>query len=221
MNYIELINHFWQIRRKTRLTACEADLYYFLMQESNLRDWENPFECSNGLICSTIGTTEKTLIGVRKRLQEKGLITYKSGQRKTKSPVYTLLYSSTESKSKHEKANVAMTSAPKTNKARQQSEPAKLVYPFTSANFMHKWQMLMQCPKWKNKKESALQLALDRLRDFEEPFVIELIEQAIIGGWQGLIYSDTKAKYSQWLRQRQQGKLNFTNHYNTKAYEQF
>lgn len=59
MNYIELINHFWKERRRTRLASTEADLYYFLMQESNIRGWENPFECSNGLIAATIGVTEK------------------------------------------------------------------------------------------------------------------------------------------------------------------
>jgi len=91
MNYIELINHFWKTRRKTRMTSVEADLYYFLMQESNIRGWENPFECHNGLIASTIGVTEKTMIGARRRLQQKGLIRFKPGQRKKKSPVYTLL----------------------------------------------------------------------------------------------------------------------------------
>lgn len=91
MNYIELINHFWKERRRTRLTSTEADIYYFLMQESNIRGWENPLECSNALIAATIGVTEKTLIEARSRLQQKGLISFVPGQRKKKSPVYTLL----------------------------------------------------------------------------------------------------------------------------------
>lgn len=97
MNYIELINLFWQTRRTVRLTCAEADLYYFLMQESNIRGWENPFECSNGIICAVIGIGENTLINARKRLQQKGLIAFVAGQRKHKSPVYTLLYSKKES----------------------------------------------------------------------------------------------------------------------------
>lgn len=100
MNYIELINHFWKERRRTRLTSTEADLYYFLMQESNIRGWENPFGCSNGLIAATIGVTEKTLIDARSRLQQKGLISFVPGQRKKKSPVYTLLPDKPESKCK-------------------------------------------------------------------------------------------------------------------------
>jgi hypothetical protein len=62
------------------------------MQECNIRGWENPFECPNGLICATIGFTEKTLIDVRNRLQQRGFINFEAGQRKAKSPLYTLLY---------------------------------------------------------------------------------------------------------------------------------
>lgn len=92
MNYIELINQFWKTRRSVKFSSNESDLYYFLLQESNSRSWENPFECSNGLICASIGLTEKTLIDVRNRLQQKGLIEFEAGQKKRKSPVYTLLY---------------------------------------------------------------------------------------------------------------------------------
>lgn len=109
MNYIELINQFWQARRRMRLTSSEADLYYFLMQESNIRNWENPFECSNGLITSSISISEKTLIEARGKLQQKGLISFEAGQRKKKSPVYTLLFcdkvSITESESKTNKTS--------------------------------------------------------------------------------------------------------------------
>lgn len=97
MNYIELLNQFWQTRRRVRLSSNEADLYYFLMNESNSRMWENPFECTNILICATIGMSEKTLIDVRNRLVQKGLIFVEAGQKKKKSPVYTLLYCKKES----------------------------------------------------------------------------------------------------------------------------
>lgn len=92
MNYIELINQFWQTRHRVRLTSAEADLYFCLLQECNLRGWLNPFECPNGLICATIGVSESTLIDVRNRLQQKGFIKFVSGCRKAKSPVYSILY---------------------------------------------------------------------------------------------------------------------------------
>ncbi len=98
MNYIELINQFWQTRRRVRLSSAEADLYFCLLQECNLRDWANPFECPNGLICATIGMCESTLIDVRNRLQQKGLIRFEAGSRKAKSPVYRILYFENPSK---------------------------------------------------------------------------------------------------------------------------
>lgn len=91
MNYIELINQFWQTRRIVSFSSKEADLYFVLLHESNIRNWENPFECSNRSIVATMGISEKTLIDVRNRLKQKGLIDFKSGKRKQCSPVYTLL----------------------------------------------------------------------------------------------------------------------------------
>ncbi len=91
MNYLTLINRFWQHRRSKRVTSLQADLYYFLIQECNGKDWENPFECSNVLICASIGITEKTLIDARNKLKQEGLIDFQAGQTKKKSPVYYLL----------------------------------------------------------------------------------------------------------------------------------
>lgn len=90
MNYIELINQFWQIRRSRRITSLQADVYFCLLNECNLRGWENPFEISNGLICASIGISEPSLIDARNRLQQAGLIQFEKGIRKAKRPVYYL-----------------------------------------------------------------------------------------------------------------------------------
>ena len=90
MNYIELINQFWKLRRSKKVTSTQADLYYCLLQECNLRDWENPFEFSNTTLCATIGLSEPTMIDARKKLKQLGLINFESGERKAKSPLYYL-----------------------------------------------------------------------------------------------------------------------------------
>jgi hypothetical protein len=90
MNYIELINQFWQIRRSKRITSLQADVYFTLLNECNLRGWENPFEVSNKLICATIGISEPSLIDSRNRLQQIGLIEFQNGKRNSQSPVYYL-----------------------------------------------------------------------------------------------------------------------------------
>lgn len=91
MNYLELILQFWKLRRSKRITSKQADLYFYLLQECNERNWENPFECSNKLICAGIDISEPVLIDSRNRLQQVGLIEFSSGKRNEKSPVYRLI----------------------------------------------------------------------------------------------------------------------------------
>lgn len=92
MNYIELINQFWRIRRYKPLTAYEADLYYYLMQECNNRKWLNPFNLSTNLICAELGIARKTLSDLRNRLKQKGLIDFVEGQKNKSNAVYKLIY---------------------------------------------------------------------------------------------------------------------------------
>jgi hypothetical protein len=102
VNYIKLINQFWKLRRSKRITSKQADLYFFLIQECNERDWENPFECSNRSIIARIDMQEPTLIDARNRLKQLGLIDFKSGRKNEASPVYELLYLNNLSKNRGE-----------------------------------------------------------------------------------------------------------------------
>lgn len=112
MNYIEIINRFWQLRRACRLNSSEADLLFFLVQESNIRKWQNPFNCANGLICATLGMSESTLAKARNALVRKEFIAYQPGNRNKQSPVYQLIFCNSkpsEAKVKPTKANKANT----------------------------------------------------------------------------------------------------------------
>lgn len=93
MNYIELINQFWSTNRIKNLSRTESYLYFILLNECNMRNWENPFECSNKSIIGNYDIGEDTLIDARNRLKQKGLISFEPGKRKEKSPVYKILYS--------------------------------------------------------------------------------------------------------------------------------
>ena len=46
MNYIELINHFWRMHRLREFSAHEAFLYFALLNECNLRNWQNQVDYS-------------------------------------------------------------------------------------------------------------------------------------------------------------------------------
>lgn len=87
---------------------------------------------------------------------------------------------------------------------KEDGEKQKLVFPYNSEKFMFLWNELVKMPKWRKKPFSALQLTLHKLSEFEEDFVIELIENAITGNYQGIIFSDTKEKYEQF-KQRKYG----------------
>ncbi len=84
-------------------------------------------------------------------------------------------------------------------------EKQKLVFPYHSEKFMFLWNELVKMPKWRKKPFSALQLTLHKLSEFEEDFVIELIENAITGNYQGIIFSNTKEKYEQFKQQKYGG----------------
>jgi hypothetical protein len=93
MNYLELINQFWRARRTKKMTSNEADLYYFLLQECNLRGWVNPFDCPNTLITAMTGLSNKSLVCARSALKQKGLIDFQGGIRRAKTPFYEILVS--------------------------------------------------------------------------------------------------------------------------------
>lgn len=74
-----------------------------------------------------------------------------------------------------------------------------------SSDFQKNWKELISLPKWKKKPETAIKKALDQLLKYEEEFSIKLMEKAISGNYQGVIFSNTETDYSNW-KQTQNGK---------------
>lgn len=91
MTYIDYMNQFWQMNRSVEFSSNEVYLYFYILNECNIRGWQNPFEHPNKTIVLATGMAEKTVIEVRNRLQQKGLINFEAGKRNAKSPVYYLL----------------------------------------------------------------------------------------------------------------------------------
>lgn len=81
MNYLELINHYWDLREQGKLTGNEGDCYLFLIHKCNRLSWKNPFNLSNQLCCGFLGIQEKSLIKYRNNLKQLGLIDFKSGRK--------------------------------------------------------------------------------------------------------------------------------------------
>ena len=66
------------------MTAYEADFYFFLLKECNIRNWLCPFELPTRLIQAELGYSNKTIIDLRNRLKQKGLIEFIEGNRREK-----------------------------------------------------------------------------------------------------------------------------------------
>ena len=101
--------------------------------------------------------------------------------------------------------NIKKVNKDNNNINKETVEKQKLVFPYNSEKFMLLWNELVKMPKWRKKPFSALQLTLHKLSEFEEDFVIELIENAITGNYQGIIFSNTKEKYEQFKQQKYGG----------------
>ena len=92
MTYIELINNFWSLRRLYPMTSYEADFYFYLLKECNLRNWLNPFDLPTRNIEFELSISRKTICDLRNKLQEKGLIQFKEGNKRGGAASYRISY---------------------------------------------------------------------------------------------------------------------------------
>lgn len=91
MNYIELINSFWQMNTEHSFTGNETQVYFKLLDTCNSLGWKNPFNYSNSHICGEIGISEPSFLRSRNKLHQAGLIEFISGKVKREKTIYTLL----------------------------------------------------------------------------------------------------------------------------------
>lgn len=87
-----------------------------------------------------------------------------------------------------------------------------------SFQFQEVWNELLQMPKWKKKPLSAIKKSLKQLEVFDERFAIGLVEKAIAGNYQGVVFSNTETEYSNWKQKSNgtgQQKQQFSNNSNS------
>ena len=94
-------------------------------------------------------------------------------------------------------------------KTKQKEKESRLAFPYDSAEFVRTWELLRIQPKWKKKTISALQMSLNKLGKYPEEFAILLMENAIAGGWQGVVFTWTPDDFRKW--QSRQGFAPFPN----------
>lgn len=170
-------------------------------------------------ISKACGCSRGTTIGTLKSLQNKGLIHKREllennvkmcqytaitgGSAKIELPVQKLNGGSTISEPGGSAKIAPNNKTTIDNKKIVKGMPT-LSLPFSSQKFIDTWNALCEEKEWKKKTRNALQLALNKLGRYHEDFAIELIEKTIAGGWKGVVFDDTDAKYQEWKSARQQ-----------------
>ena len=79
MNYIELINQFWQKDIEFDFIDKEIALYFYLLKVSNSIGWKNPFGLSNSMTIAKFNWGKTSFDNAKNRLKKAGLIDFKPG----------------------------------------------------------------------------------------------------------------------------------------------
>ena len=79
---------------------------------------------------------------------------------------------------------------------------ADAVFPFDDKQTKRKFFILCCMPKWRAKTFHAIQMQLDKIVNYDEGFINQLIDNSIMNGWQGLVYKDTDEQYQKYCRQK-------------------
>lgn len=88
----------------------------------------------------------------------------------------------------------------------KKTQPDALQIPFMTAEFISAWKDLIALPKWKKKPPSALQASLNQLSKYNEKFAIRLIDKAIAGNYQGVVFSNTDEEFQKYIQSPAPGK---------------
>ena len=78
MKYINLINRFWSLNAVEPFGRTDSTVYLYLLNQCNLRHWQNPFTITLHQIEVAVNVTRKTVSESLKRLEKRGLLTTKS-----------------------------------------------------------------------------------------------------------------------------------------------
>lgn len=92
MNYIELLNLFYERIQCSRVSNNGQLLYYTLLAINNKSSWSDWFSRTNVSISSMMGISEKAFINARAELKQLGLIDFIPSKKRGECTKYRILY---------------------------------------------------------------------------------------------------------------------------------
>ena len=97
MNYIELLNQFYEFIQCSQVSNNAQLLYYTLLAINNKCSWSDWFSRTNVNISGMMGISEKALIRARAELKQIGLIDFIPSKKRGECTKYSILYPTKDS----------------------------------------------------------------------------------------------------------------------------
>lgn len=180
MNYIDQIRLLWAKDIQYQFSDKEVSFFFYLLHICNTLKWKSEFGIPNNIVYAKFGWSRQTLSNIQKKLKEAELIDYTEGLGRGNPYQYRLITNNSKSR------------------INKDYKPPILELPYQSDSFIKLWNSLLKTPKWKEKPTNILQANLDKLKQYDESFAIQLMEQTLLGNWQGLVFRDTDTQYQRW-----------------------
>lgn len=113
---------------------------------------------------------------------------------------------------KNDEPKISVSEQKKTEQQKKAIAAAKLSFETSNCQFSNEfkkvWLQLCEMPKWLKKPPSAILASLKNVMDYPEDYAIELCKICIANDNQGLTFSDTKIKYENQQKIKQNGQFN-------------
>ncbi len=117
MNYLTIINAFWDWATTNPLSTGQVSLYFALLHVCNKSNWTEWFQAPNQVLSVLTGLSRSGILKARNELKQKGLIDFK--ERGTKATLYKLIIANSKQKSKQDSTQAERTIANSTQVGKQ------------------------------------------------------------------------------------------------------
>ena len=119
MNYLTMINAFWDLAMTNPLSTGQVSLYFALLHVCNKSNWTEWFQAPNQVLSVLTGLSRSGILKARNELKQKGLIDFK--ERGTKATLYKLIIANSKQKSTQDSTQAERTIANSTQDSKQDS----------------------------------------------------------------------------------------------------
>lgn len=117
MNYLTIINAFWDLAMTNPLSTGQVSLYFALLHVCNKSNWTEWFQAPNQVLSVLTGLSRSGILKARNELKQKGLIDFK--ERGTKATLYKLIIANSKQKSTQDSTQAERTIANSTQESKQ------------------------------------------------------------------------------------------------------